>query len=464
MGSKTFFNTFIFGVSILVSFPLYSNSNSNSFLSKEECKNVFIQIPYTNTEEIDFNGSEKVLISRFYPIEISYLKINDLDQSTSTLWKSRLKKNRDIKNIFLNLVEKSKLSFDDSIWVLVKIASQLDQDYQYNLSWKIYCFIANILGLGDLFNLTDKIVEFNTSSSWLSAFKYWNQDELQKTYTEYLELKKYIFEYRSGIVFDESYKILEDFLDPNFKNSDSDNLLNTEDNHYLGKIPKRLYEVLPRFKNIYQILNKDRMAILILLTLASHTNHEDVIFWEAYTKKLLKKTLSVIDLGLDTVEELKSFLSSEINSSSFLKDYVEPLSYQVQEIIYTLEDLKNMTKKRINSSFFKDMPYTLTASNNELFKYVNSQVLYLYSPTWKLTVEPRYIISDLDKALKQFPILLVNTYNYILKDPSGTSKRYDYFLDFNYLSTNQKYKEYLMDKYGVSFYNKLIKLIEIDRQ
>ena len=463
-------------VSMTVSTSLFSNS-----LDVNECSDIFIQIPYSNQYDLEINGSEEIKLSLSYPFSISYMYQKDGQPEKGLLWKIKLESTDDISNLFLNLIEKSKLSFDDSIWVLTRISTKLEELNYTRLSWNIEEFIADVLGIGDIFDLASKIIGYNTSSDWITVFRNWNKEELQETYEEYKELKKLISNYRTQFTFQKIYDTLDRTLDPNFQNTITgdgfiqlnDKVVTVSNNFFdfLGKyetdvIPEKLLKDISRFKHLSQIFDTNRKGILTLLCFGVHTSNEDLVFWDILTRRLLTKTLDVLNLGINATVKLIDSLSYRVNESLFLKDYSNFLLFEAEELLHMLKRFHNIAEKRIESSFFKDMPRVLTASNEELIWYIKNQTVNLFFPTWQLTIEPKFIVKELEIALKRFSKLLRNTYTFILKDSSSvpSTHRYDYFSDLNYLLDSPDYQKYLTGKYSCTFSTKLVELVKKERQ
>ncbi len=395
----------------------------------KHCNRLFIQIPYANNSYDFINSSETLIyLSNSSPYKVIFTHNDKVNKRYDELWKLPLKTEADVAQLFLNLVEKADLSLDDAIWTLVQLSSKLKEINQLELVWTIDKVIADIVGLGDIFDRAVKIVGVSFSSDWADVFNLWNKLELQKTYEEYSKLKPVIL------------------------------------GHNLNST--RLLQQISESKNIYQVFDHDSIKFLKLVDLGSKIDHTDLIFWETYTKKLLQKTIDVIDRGFKTTSELLALLSSRADSVPFLRDYSKLLKQETETVLDILMSFKNIAQKRNESNFFKNMPFAHSASNYDLYRYLSNQTASLFFPTWKHVVEHRFIIKRLDNSLRQFSNLAISTYNLILKDTSlnpPLTHRYDYFSDLPYVSTNESYHSYLTGKYGPLFTKKLLELIENEK-
>ncbi len=440
-------------ITLTVSSSLYSLEESNN------CSDIFIQVPYTTNKSDELSYSDaRIIIHPSYPVMISYRSIFN-DNTSTDLWNLRLKTQKDAALLFINLMGKSHLSFDDSIWAMLQLIMKLKERHQFQVAGSTESFLADILGMGDVFDAVTDIIRFSSSEEWISTMKYWSKYELEHTYWEFTELKSVVHDYLTQIAKNQPEGLKTIYkIDTALKERSSSDL---DENHLASY--KELLKRMNRFRNISSIIGSDKTNLIAMIILGIRSQQEDLLFWKLYTEKLLEKTGFAIDKAIDKATLFTEFLSKRSTSSMFLQDRLSDLSILAQDLIDYLHDLKRKVKNSSDLSFFKDMPYAHVASSTELLKYIRAQSSNIFSHVDKMSEDPRYLVGTLDQKLNIFFTSLQSSYNLILKDNFEdtrlSTRRNMYFTDFSYLTTNPDYLNFLIDKYGNDFVKKIQTLV-----
>ena len=426
---------------------------TNTLYSANRCSTVFSEQPFTKLSLPTYDSEEYLAMIDRSPITI----FSRILATKSRNWIVDLESQKDYGEVLSNLLTKSDLSMDESIYVLSQLILPKISIFQKTDIKKtkstFYELIADTFGLNDFVEIEKDIRFFNQELTELLSF--WSSQGLRRIYNEIGSLSELIEKTR------DSYKQI--------RTSSLD--LSSQELSDISDIISGIMSVSNEFKGLDRIILFNQKAAIKMVLNESKFKNPAPYCWYVYFNMLVVKTQITISKLFRHYLELQTLLRSTDISSQFLDENRSQLLTGISSTLkvlnkfndyinkFQIEDIRVLTAGTppfILEQVIKDQDSFMGLSNDQIYSglsmKLSSSILRKYS--YSSRTNQGTIFPD-TSVIEAFINYLDRSYSTILIDRSSSTPIYEYFTDFSHLRSEDYIKE-LNGKYGKDFTQTLL--------